>query len=296
MSNEIKTLIPKEDFVEVVYGDSVTGDSIIATSEGDITIADLFCMGETLVYGKNDKQYTSPDIKVKDKDGNFNPILYVMRHKTSKEIWKITTTNHSVKCTTDHSLMVCKSYDNLKPMKPTDVCIGDLMWTFNKNEHEEWYAYEKITEIENLDCIDDYVYDISVDGPQSSHVFYANGILVHNTDSCDRNTIIHTDSGDFTIEELFEQSSLNNKKITYKGVELTTPTAKILNWNDGLCYTNVKYISKHHVTKKKWELKTKSGKSVIVTEDHSLIVFRDGKKIEVKPRDVLSTDKILIAI
>lgn len=119
-------------------------------------------------------------------------------------------------------------------------------------------------------------------------------VVYGDTDSCDRDTIIHTDSGDFTIEELFEQSSENNKKITHNGVELTTPTVKILNWNDKLDYANIKYISRHYVTKKKWQLKTKSGKSVIVTEDHSLIVFRNGKKIEVKPRNVLSTDKTLV--
>ena len=51
---------------------------------------------------------------------------------------------------------------------------------------------------------------------------------------------------------------------------------------------------RHKVTKPKWKLKTKSGKEVIVTNDHSMIVFRDGKKLEVKPYEIQPSDKILV--
>ena len=35
-------------------------------------------------------------------------------------------------------------------------------------------------------------------------------------------------------------------------------------------------------------------KEIVVTNDHSMIVFREGKKIEIKPKDIRKTDKILI--
>jgi intein/homing endonuclease len=42
-----------------------------------------------------------------------------------------------------------------------------------------------------------------------------------------------------------------------------------------------------------WKLKTESGKEIICTEDHSLIVFRNGKKIKVKPSEIISEDQVL---
>ena len=51
---------------------------------------------------------------------------------------------------------------------------------------------------------------------------------------------------------------------------------------------------RHKVTKPKWRLRTKDGKEIIVTNDHSMIVFRDGEKLEIKPNQILPTDKVLI--
>ena len=59
-------------------------------------------------------------------------------------------------------------------------------------------------------------------------------------------------------------------------------------------YVPVKRIIRHKVSKSKWKLKTKSGKEIIITNDHSMIVFRNGSKLEIKPSEILKTDKILI--
>jgi intein/homing endonuclease len=67
-----------------------------------------------------------------------------------------------------------------------------------------------------------------------------------------------------------------------------------LNYSDRLYYAKVNRIIRHKVSKPKWKLKTKTGKEIIVTNDHSMIVFRNGVKIEVKPSQILKTDKILI--
>ena len=85
---------------------------------------------------------------------------------------------------------------------------------------------------------------------------------------------------------------------TLKGHESVKCFEKILNYENkkGLYYAPVKRIIRHKVTKAKWVLKTKSGKEIIVTNDHSMIVFRDGVQMEVKPCDILKTDKILTVL
>lgn len=119
-------------------------------------------------------------------------------------------------------------------------------------------------------------------------------ICYGDTDSVVGSTIIHTNNGDRTIEELFNENYNNDRFYTHNGHELVSMEDKILNWDNGLYYGDVKYIMRHKVSKPKWRLKTKSGKEVIVTNDHSMIVFRDGEKIEVKPYEILPTDKILV--
>jgi len=72
--------------------------------------------------------------------------------------------------------------------------------------------------------------------------------------------------------------------------------SKVLNYDDNkqkLYYAPIKRIIRHKVSKPKWKLRTKSGKEIIVTNDHSMIVFRNAKKLEVKPSEILKTDKIL---
>jgi len=55
---------------------------------------------------------------------------------------------------------------------------------------------------------------------------------------------------------------------------------------------NTKYIWKHKVKKKMYKIKTKDSE-VIITEDHSVIVYRDGEFASIKPSDIIKTDKII---
>ena len=106
-----------------------------------------------------------------------------------------------------------------------------------------------------------------------------------------------TDNGKLTIEELYNKNIKNGSNgITLNGHESVKCSDKVLNYCEEkkLYYTEVKRIIRHKVSKPKWKLKTKSGKEIMVTNDHSMIVFRDNRKIEVKPSEILKTDKILI--
>ena len=121
-------------------------------------------------------------------------------------------------------------------------------------------------------------------------------VIYGDTDSIFSDSIIRNNISDCTIEELYNRNIINgNAGNTLKGHESVVCEEKVLNYSEekGLYYAPVKRIIRHKVTKSKWKLKTKSGKEVIVTNDHSMIVFRDGKQTEVKPSEILKTDKIL---
>lgn len=116
-----------------------------------------------------------------------------------------------------------------------------------------------------------------------------------DTDSVDKGTFIKTDNGTYTIEDWYNLNIINGSAgNTLKGHESVITNDKILNYSQKeLYYSPVKRIIRHKVSKPKWKLKTKSGKEIIVTNDHSMIVFRDGEQIKVRPSDILISDKIL---
>ena len=116
-----------------------------------------------------------------------------------------------------------------------------------------------------------------------------------DTDSCHKDTLINTINGVKTIEEFYNSNMINGSAgETNNGHESVLTHERVLNWdNEQLYYADVRRIIRHKVSKPKWKLKTKSGKEIIVTGDHSMVVFRNGEKLVVKPSEILKTDKIL---
>ena len=101
-----------------------------------------------------------------------------------------------------------------------------------------------------------------------------------------------------TIESLFNKSydKFGLKDITKNNQEIVKTNYKVLNWTkeNGLQYVPIKYIMRHKVSKEQFKIKTKSCKEIIVTGDHSCIVFRNGKQLSIKARDInKDIDKIL---
>jgi DNA polymerase elongation subunit (family B) len=119
----------------IVYGDSVTGDSIIRTSEGDKTIAQLFdeCLEHSAV---GEKEYgvwndsTVLGFNSHDMEPSGAKISYVMRHKTKKKLYQITTENgKQVTVTEDHSVMIDRD-GFLIECKPNEILETDGIITF----------------------------------------------------------------------------------------------------------------------------------------------------------------------
>ena len=280
------------------YGDSVTADSLISTSIGEISIKELFDTYNIYSKAGADKiRVSAPDLSVKayniqTHETAFLPVKYIMRHYTNKKIYEVCCDGKSVKCTEDHSLI---SYNDnaCSIIYPSDIVAGDTkVITLKKSGDCE---IDKIIDVKDVSSEGEYVYDICVDSDDENwHTFFANGILVHNTDSVSKNSIIYTENHPqgITIEDLYNEGG-EDAGTTLKGHESKKLNDRVLNFNDSLYYGEVERIIRHKVSKPMWKLKTESGKEIICTEDHSLIVFRNGEKIKVKPSEILSDDQVL---
>ena len=121
-----------------------------------------------------------------------------------------------------------------------------------------------------------------------------------DTDSVAGDTLVNSKKhGVLTIEDLYNLLESNGSAgITLNGHEsVKTNGDYILNWSDakGLYYAPNTRVIRHKVSKDRWKLTTESGKEVIVTGDHSLIVFRKGEQIEIKAKDInIETDMVLV--
>lgn len=148
--------------------------------------------------------------------------------------------------------------------------------------------------------------------PLVGEVFnYLNGdtesmTIAGDTDSCTGDTIIYVNNEKLTIADAFVRLKYANNDIVIKlgnGQEIVpvkdTTTLSVRNNDENYILENmpIKYIMRHKVNKKLYKIKSVSGKTVTVTEDHSCMVIRDGKLIEIKPGDInLKTDKLLTVI
>ena len=122
-----------------------------------------------------------------------------------------------------------------------------------------------------------------------------------DTDSAISSTKIYLDDLQKTIEDAFNKCKLENFDIVLKlqnGQEVvpvknhTTKTVdpKTLKLID----RPIKYIMRHKVTKSKFKIKSETGKEIIVTGDHSCIVYRNNELIPIKAKDINpETDKLV---
>jgi len=99
-----------------------------------------------------------------------------------------------------------------------------------------------------------------------------------------------------TIEQAFDtikgQNLLEGEK-EYLIPHNNVFTPCINNECDKVQNEKIKMIYRHKVTKMGFKVTTKSGKSVHVTADHSLMVLRDGVLLEVKATELKRSDKLI---
>lgn len=122
-------------------------------------------------------------------------------------------------------------------------------------------------------------------------------VIYNDTDSVVGSTLLDIDGKSISIEKLYNDCVINGSAgTTSVGHESVLCKGKVLNYSpnsQSLYHAPIKRVIRHKVSKAKWSLKTKSGKEIVMTNDHSMIVFRDGKQLTVKPCEILISDKIL---
>ena len=72
---------------------------------------------------------------------------------------------------------------------------------------------------------------------------------------------------------------------------------EIENWNEsiGKHWTKIKKIFRHKVNKPKWEVISESNQKIEITGDHSICIFRDNKKIEIKAPNInIDSDLLMV--
>jgi intein/homing endonuclease len=122
-------------------------------------------------------------------------------------------------------------------------------------------------------------------------------IIYGDTDSVAYDSVIRTDQGNRTIEELFmagdvfwqqgDKEYSRNDSIKVASYDPFDKSAKL---------SNYLYVYRHKVRKKKYRITTSNGKTVDVTEDHSVMVLEEGKLVEKKPIQLKESDVILTII
>jgi hypothetical protein len=125
--------------IKVIYGDSVTQDTPLLLQDPDTKM--IYIKSISDIYNKNmsinypefklfdktirlEKTYSKSHYNVWSKNG-WNPIKKVIRHKTNKQIYKVTTDSGMCHVTQDHSLL--DTHGNI--VKPIDCTMDTILLT-----------------------------------------------------------------------------------------------------------------------------------------------------------------------
>jgi len=133
--------IPVDINIQVVYGDSVTGDTPLLLKKNGLvyieSIESIFDISKKEEYPgfkifdktiRLEKEFSTTDYQVWTDIGWVN-IKKVIRHRCNKKIFRVLTHTGCVDITEDHSLIKF----NLESIKPKDLKVGDsLLHSFPK--------------------------------------------------------------------------------------------------------------------------------------------------------------------
>ena len=124
-------------------------------------------------------------------------------------------------------------------------------------------------------------------------------VLAGDTDSCAGDSLVYRNDELVKIEDLYDEFSEftyedNFNKSYVKPV--SNVTTKSYNTDlEKIEDKPINYVMKHRVKKEMFEIEFE-GSKVVVTEDHSVIVKRNGRYISVPPTDLKPESDILIKI
>jgi hypothetical protein len=121
------------------------------------------------------------DVETRTLGNGFSRIIYVSRHKTVKNMIRVTVSSErgedSVTVTTDHVCMVYNTDHFFENKAAKELRVGDLVSVYDRKSDSELVG--EISKIDDTGKTEEWVYDIEVD--DDGHCFYADNILVHNS-------------------------------------------------------------------------------------------------------------------
>lgn len=184
----------KKDRIPGIDTDSVTHDTILLINNCKITIGEYYnsIPDINVVNSSKDiKKITNGDVALSFNgiDIESKPVLYAMRHKVKKQLYRISVENDYVDVTQDHSVMVINELGNMITIKPKDLDTSKHKVIGLTNKFLKCNITNDFT-VECLGEVDDYVYDIEV---EDNHNFFANNILVHNSNYIDLTDIVNSE-------------------------------------------------------------------------------------------------------
>ena len=121
-----------------------------------------------------------------------------------------------------------------------------------------------------------------------------------DTDSCQKDSLVYVNDKQIPIADLYDKFS----EFTYKddfNRSYVKPVhdvyTKSFNTEHELIEDRkITYVMKHKVKKEMFEITTEDGRSVVVTEDHSVIVKRNGVYMSVSPNKIDVDNDVVINI
>jgi hypothetical protein len=119
-------------------------------------------------------------------------------------------------------------------------------------------------------------------------------VIYGDTDSEIGSTVHITNFGEETVENLFANCDTfwndGDKEYAHSS-ELMVMSYDAERNEPYLGHIN--YIYRHRVSKDLYEIEDSAGNTVTVTQDHSVMIERDGVLMEVKPQDIVDTDVLI---
>jgi hypothetical protein len=172
--------------------------------------------------------------------------------------------------------------------------------------HHNTFTVEKILAQKGLSDGDGYFKNTGTVSPiglfMTLYKYRDQIVVFDDSDSCDGDTIIDTvEYGKIKISELYDKVSEHNDiTVTQENRNFVLPSDGINvlsynNDNDKAEFSKMNYIMKHDVEKEMFQI-TAGDRQIIVTCNHSCLVVRDGKLIEVTPSEINQLTDYLIVV
>lgn len=123
---------------------------------------------------------------------------------------------------------------------------------------------------------------------------YGDANIYSDTDSVTGDTLINTQHGSVPIEVLFNRAVIKDEN---KGKEYAyDDNLMVMSYDTELdepYLGHTEYIYRHKVSKDLYEITDSRGNKVVVTDDHSVMIMRDGVLLAIKASQIQEDDNLI---